>query len=243
MKAFLALSLLILGAIPNTAHAQQLMNFITRTTIPIVIQCPGCNARNQEKKSPNSRPLAVRPKPAALASAAQLSFVPSPALRQRNYAAIVDKMRPRDAEAADQMAEMFASTDMIDQVAREIAPAGLQTNSVADAFTFWWATTWSVSREQPESGSRAALQSVRAQVVNIMLADQGIARATAAQKQEFAEDLFVKSRLLNTAVKEAQGNPDDLASLARTARKTALAAGLDLDTMELTEAGFVSGKR
>ena len=216
-------------------------NMVANINNAVVLNpCADDGCKGDKAQPRRGQPDAARPRPNPLAAQAQLTFVASPVLRKLNLAAFVDGMRPGDSAGAAQMAKMFASTDMIEPLGNAIAPTGLKTNNVADAFTLWWTTALNASRGRSDSSSRAQIQSVRAQVVKTMLGDQRIARATAAQKQEFAEDLFVKSRLLNTAVTEAQGNPDDLASLARTARKTALATGLDLDTMELTADGFVS---
>ena len=213
-------------------------NMVANINNAVVLNpCAYDDCKDDKAKPQKTQPAAQRP--AALATLAQLNFVPSPALRKRNFATFVDKMRPGNPAGAEQMAKMFASSDLIDQVGKSIAPTGLRTNNVADAFALWWATTWSASRGKADDKTRAQMQSVRALVVKVMLTDPGVSRATAAQKQEFAEGLFIQSLLLDTAVKQARGNQGNLALLARTARQAAQAAGLNLDVMNLTANGFV----
>ena len=234
------LALLIAGfAISSSASAQiswqPNFNMVADINNAVVLNpCAGDQCEDDDAQS--QRPASKdNPRTAVAATAADLTFVPSLALRKRNFAAFDDNMRASNPAGAEQI----TATDLIDQAGKAIAPAGLQTNNVADAFTFWWTTAWSTSRGNIDEKTRAEMQAVRAQVVKSMLTDSAFARATAAQKQEFADDLFVRSQLLNRILKDPRASEANLASLALTARQAALAAGFDLDMMELTANGFV----
>ena len=242
MKALLALSLLILGAIPNTAHAQQLMNFITRTTIPIVIQCPGCNARNQAKKSPNSQrvplerltPLSPNANPAKA-----LNFRPSETVRRNNLKQFAQKTRAVDPAGADQMEQLFASTDIIVAIGNAMAPYGLRTDNVADAYAVYWTNAWMGARGRNDSLSKSQLAVVRNQAANALLASPEFTSTSDPQKQEMAEALLIQAALIDTSIESAKSDPAFMSKLKVAIAQGAEGMGLDLDAMDLTANGFV----
>jgi hypothetical protein len=180
------------------------------------------------------------PEPMPGTKPVSLSFRYSAARRQENVRSFVQKTRGFDAEGAAKMAQLFASTDVIGQIAAGISPYGLRTDNVADAYTVYWINAWEAARGiagGAESRSRA--QAVKAQVASALLTTQEMANATDAQKQEFAEALLVQAAMINAQMDVAAGDPAQLKAVGRAVRQGAKAMGLDLDTMTLTENGFV----
>lgn len=234
------LAILALSATTFTAKAQYvpLMNPLTRTTIPLVIQCPGCNKQRSQKSDPSLPPVS-----ATAANSALLAFTPNLATRQRNLAGFIAKTRAQSPENADQMAQMFASTDIFAAMAKGLAPMGLRVDNVADAYTVYWVTAWEASRGISGTDTpRAQAQAVKAQAAKALLSAPEFANAGAAQKQELAEALLIQAALISASMEGAAGDPAQKKAVGKAVRQGAKAMGLDLDTMTLGAAGFVGAK-
>jgi hypothetical protein len=172
-----------------------------------------------------------------------LAFTPNPDVRQRNVARMVRAARTHSPTNAEMLSALFASSDMFAYFARGIAPQGLQINNIADAYTVYWIAAWEASRGIIGSKtSREQAQAVKAQVTRALLNDSAIAEAPPARKQELAEELLVQAALISAFADAAAGQPEQLRTLAQAVRQGASAIGLDLDAMELGEAGFVLRK-
>jgi hypothetical protein len=189
-------------------------------------------------RAPTTRSLpAQRPQAAAV----RLTFTPSPAERRKNLAQFIAKSRKRDPEGAARLEKLFASRDVIGQINREMGACGFQANNVADAYAAWWINAWLASRGRTEDPTRQQTDAVRAQAAHAMATLPQMARASDAVKQEMTEAYLVQTALIGAVIEQARGNPDRLRQLASAVRKGARAAGLDLDAMQLTDSGFVSG--
>jgi hypothetical protein len=174
---------------------------------------------------------------------ALLRFTPNLATRQRNLAGFIAKTRTQSPESADEMAQLFASTDVFAAMSQALAPKGLRIDNVADAFAVYWITAWETSRGiVGKDTSRELAQSVKAQVSRALLATPDFVAATAAQKQEMAEALLIQTALISASAEAAANDPGQLAAVGNAVRKGAQGMGLDLDAMELGDTGFKPGK-
>jgi hypothetical protein len=172
-----------------------------------------------------------------------LSFKVSNGVTQRNLANFANKTRATDPEGAAKMEAMFASVDIIAEIGKNIAPYGLKTNNVADAYAVYWINAWEASRGIVGSQeTRQRAQAVRTQASNAMAAVPALATATDAQKQEFAEALLIQAGMIALTAEAAVNDPAQLRAVGAAVAKGAKAMGLDLDTMDLTEDGFVPVK-
>jgi hypothetical protein len=174
---------------------------------------------------------------------AATTFTPSAARTRANLANFAKKSRAADPQGAAKMEALFASTDVIGMVGQGIAPYGLKTNNVADAYAVYWISAWEASRGiAGASETRQRAQAVRTQAINAMAAVPAMATATDAQKQEFAEAMLVQAALISAYMDDAAGNPAQIRAVGAAVAKGAKAMGLDLDTMALTPNGFVPAK-
>jgi hypothetical protein len=170
-------------------------------------------------------------------------FSPSAARTRQNLANFVSKTRSFDPAGADKMEALFASTDVIGAIGQGIAPYGLKTNNVADAYAVYWISAWEATRGiAGVSETRERAQAVRTQASNAMAAVPALASATDAQKQEYAEAMLVQAALISAYMDDAAGNPAQIKAVGAAVAKGAKAMGLDLDTMDLTPNGFVPAK-
>jgi hypothetical protein len=157
-----------------------------------------------------------------------------------NLARFVAKSRSVDPSSADQLAQVFASTDIIGQMSRALSPYGLNVNDVADAYTVYWINAWEASRGIVGSvETRDRVQAVRAQALTAISAVPALRAASEAEKQEFAEAMFIQAALISAAMEAAASDPAKLRAVSQAAGTGANASGLDLSKMELTTSGFV----
>jgi hypothetical protein len=224
--------------ISGTANAQWSYNptFMTSYMAPVVMNpCPNgkCSSGNAiaPAKTTNTNQAIVT------------TFTPSAARTRANLASFAGKTRKVDPQGAAKMEELFASTDIIGAIGQGIAPYGLKTNNVADAYAVYWISAWEASRGiAGASETRQRAQAVRTQASNAMAAVPALATATDAQKQEFAEAMLVQAALISAYMDDAAGNPAQIKAVGAAVAKGAKAMGLDLDTMDLTPNGFVPAK-
>jgi hypothetical protein len=172
-----------------------------------------------------------------------LNFRPSLVLRKRNLTEFISKTRADNPEGAAQMEKLFASVDVIGTVAKGIAPYGLRTDNLADAYAVYWANAWLGSRGRSDNFEKTQILAVRSQAVSALLATPAVASASNEQKQEMAEALLVQAALIGSAVTGAKSDPALMAKVKASIAQGAKAMGLDLYTMTLTPNGFVPTKK
>jgi hypothetical protein len=92
----------------------------------------------------NSAIVSQRDRSATLqtTAATRFTFIPSRARRDRNLASFVAKVREVDPAGASKMQALFASTDIIVALGRELEAYGLKTDDFADAYTVYWVQAW-----------------------------------------------------------------------------------------------------
>ncbi len=201
------------------------------------------NAQHSSEDSPRAASQAASqeaPKQASAQQVARLNFTPSESRRQANFAQFANKTRETDPQGAAQMAELFASTDVIGAIGKGIAPYGLRTNNLADAYTVYWTNAWLGSRGRDDTLSKQQVAAVRAQAVNALLAVPGVAAASDAQKQEMAEAMLVQTALIEAYVGNAKSDAALMTKVKAAIAQGARRMGLDLYAMTLTPSGFAT---
>jgi hypothetical protein len=142
-----------------------------------------------------------------------------------------------------ELQQMFASQPgFMEEIRASIAPFGLDSHNVADAFAMWWINAWQVANKQDETPDRGTVVMVKQQVYAAFAATPDFAKTTDAERQEFAESLLIQAAMLSSAFEQMKGDPKQLDQLAQAARKGAEASGIDLSKMTLTQNGFVPRK-
>lgn len=188
----------------------------------------------QESVSQDRRAAARTPLPTA-----SLTYTPSPERRRANYAHFIAKARARDPQAAASLEKDLAATDLIARAAPELDRYGFRIDNVGDAYAAWWLNAWLAARQRTDTPPMRQIAAVRAQAAQAMAAIPEIARAADAAKQEMAEANLLQSLLIGASLEHAKNDPAQLRRIAAAVREGARASGLDLDTMDLTDQGFV----
>jgi hypothetical protein len=181
-----------------------------------------------------------RTQPAPEVATTGLRYTPSKARRAQNMARFVAKTRAVDPGNAADLERMFASGDIFEKLAAPMGDLGLRVDDLADAYAFWWITAWNATQGRNDNPSRAMCAAVRRQAARALAATPGIAGASDAAKQEFAETLLIQMLFIDVAVEQNKGKPERLRELAASVRQGARGMALDLSAMKLTESGFVA---
>ncbi|PSJ43484.1 DUF6683 family protein [Allosphingosinicella deserti] len=194
---------------------------------------------SDRRVSPRNNLVAPNTAAPTAANLQALRFKPSKQRRAANLAAFVEKTRAMDKGNAEDLQRLFSSGDFIDKIGGAIAPLGLRTDNVADAYAIWWISAWNATRGNNDSPSRTMSEAVSAQAARAISATPEIAGADDAAKQEFAEALLIQMTLVDTAVEQNKNNPAQLRALGSAVAQGAEQMGIDLSSMQLTENGFV----
>lgn len=172
------------------------------------------------------------------ADPAALVYRPSMAVRKRNMAQIVERLRRVDPVAAAEMQRTFASSDPIAEMGRLMQPVGLDPNNVADAVATYLVTAYYGVRGSTE-GEPAAFKAVSDQVGRALSADPAFTGADDALKQEIAESMLVQAVLANQAVQAAQKQPSAMPAIkAAIGQGTRSSFGMDLTRARLGPHGL-----
>lgn len=228
-QASIAALALLVAAQPVSAQFNGGMDWvINRTRMPNIIQCPGCDADDDDEvATAPSRPVA---RPAT--NPAALNYRPSAQRRQQNLASFFrgnDGFDPR--------------VDMIGQIDAEMRKFGLRSDNVADAYAVWWVSAWEAVHRRDMPDSRGMYQAVRRQAERSLLSDPAIVQADEATKQQTAEALLIQAALIDAHVDAAKGNPQQTTTVANAVEQGARRMGVDLRALELSEAGFSARTR
>jgi hypothetical protein len=218
-------------AVPSLDTAISIGRDVVNREILNKIACKGC--RSTDSSNQNSSPQ-VKP----IQKNARLDFKSSLNRRKQNLSRFVEKTRDKDPQGAAQMAKLFASTDVIEQVTKSIAPYGLQTNNVADVYAVYWASAWLGSRGRNENLPKSQIIAIKNQATGALSSTAQFSSATDAQKQEFAEALLIQAALIDASIDYAKSDPALLSKVKVAISQGAKAMGLELDRMTLTPQGF-----
>lgn len=178
-------------------------------------------------------------KEGAPAATSILTYRPSPDRRRANFTRFVAKARARDPQGAASLEKELGASDVIARAAPELARYGFRIDNVGDAYAAWWLNAWLAARQRTDTPPLRQIAAVRAQAAQAMASIPEIVRAGDAEKQEIAEANLIQSLLIGASLEQAKNDPAQLRRIAAAVRQGARASGLDLDTMELTDAGFV----
>lgn len=161
------------------------------------------------------------------------------AVRKRNLAQFVAKLRAVDPQSAGRLQQTFAKSDPIAAIAPGLRRYGLRTDDVADAAAAYLVTAWYGARGRNDDPSQAQVRGVREQMRLAMLSVPAFVSASDAAKQQMAEAMLVQMMIADALVTSAKGKPAEMTKV-----KAAIGQGarssfhLDLVKMKLTESGL-----
>lgn len=229
-----AVGALLLAPAPASAQGAFNMGMLTNTL------SQGGSTQSESVRSsslPVFRSIARTPRSASINRAA-ISYSPSLAVRKRNLAQFVGRLRRVDPTSAAEMERSFARSDPIAEMGGLMRPVGLNPNNVADAMATYLVTAYYGVRGSTD-GEPAEFKAVSAQMARAISANSSFAGASDALKQEIAESMMIQAVLANQAVQAAQKKPSAMPAIKAAIAKGARAAfGFDVSRMRLGPNGL-----
>jgi hypothetical protein len=221
-------------AVPSLDVSQSIIrDAVTRKIVDDSILDRNSTDASENEASRSSPPLADT------TGAERLSFVASPVRRHRNYDRFLAESYAVAPGGTKFYEEMFRSNQYIERLDILLDSKGLESNNIADAFANYWISAWLASRglQTPASARQAA--ATKTVAIEILSRTPTLTSMTDAEKQEVADDLFIKAGLLDGLMSASADNPAYLQRISIVARDGARKWGLDLEAMTLTDSGFV----
>jgi hypothetical protein len=174
----------------------------------------------------------------------QLSYKLSATRTRTNLAKFVEKSRATDPTGAAKMQQLFASTDIIGMIDQRMQQTyGMRANNVADAYAVWWVSAWMGTKGRSDDATPGQMAMVKRQATNALASTPQFASATDAGKQELSEAMLVQAALIGDTIDTYKSDPAMLAKTRAAIAKGAREMGLDLNSMKLTDEGFVPADR
>lgn len=230
-------ALALLAGVAGTACAQSFSGPLSPGAFETTLNIgPVANTLREQMPDKEAAPPRASP-PAAPAS---FRYVPSKARRQTYLDAFVARAKQQDPAGGASLEALFAQGDIIERIAGELRPFGVRIDDVADVYTVWSISLWQASEGDTRTPTREQVAAVRRQTT-AALGKTGVLRgASDAVKQELAESLLLQSALVDAGIQQARSDSAKLREVQAAARTNASAAGLDVASMRLTDAGFVA---
>jgi hypothetical protein len=222
--------LLCAVAAPAEAQFEPLINPLVRTTIPQIIQCPGCNKAQKQTDQPPVR--------TSEDEGSVLLF----AIDTTSRAAMVARFAPSvQSEVPDSPLVSFLSVgNPLAGIDRRMAAFGLSPTNLGDVMAMFIASQWSYSRGSAELPSRDVVQAVKSQFGATMAAQPAVARMSDADKQQVADSAMILTAILAKTIEDAAGNQQTVEEVASVATETLIDLGFDPQKITLTAEGIVT---
>lgn len=178
--------------------------------------------------------------PITIQQEARLTFRPSPQRRQANVERLLDSLRRTQPAVHEELSALGAQGKQFDLIGGAIAPYGLSTDNIGDAYAYWWIHAWlawagDTSDQTPEQVAAVARQAGAA-----VAATPAMAAAADAQKQDLADQLYVQGSMISIAIEQMKIDPSTKPQWRAAMAQSAREAGLDFAAMRLTPTGFVA---
>lgn len=231
-----ALAFVLAVGIAQTAAAQN-MSWSTITPSITGVDPLGQVLREQREAAGAVAPRSPTP------SMVSTLYTPSKARRAANLQQFVARTRTVDPAGADALAKVFAEGDFIERIGAVVAPQGLRTDDLADAYAVYWINAWMAAQGRTDETSPATIVAVRDQAKRALVGAPMLTGANDAMKQQLAESLWVQAAMIETTVQQAKDQPALMAEVGRYVTRGARGMGLDLAAMTLTERGFEPVRR
>ncbi len=172
------------------------------------------------------------------AAIAALNYRPSLDVRRENIAKFVAGLKAMNPDAGAQMEQVFAQVNVIEEMGKSIAPYGLKTSNIADAYTVYFMTAWMSANGRTDDNTNEQVAGTRQMAVNALAASPDIGKLSDADKQAFAEGLLIQAMMFDAMTDAVAADPAGLAKVKGDVKAGAKEMGIDVDAFKLTPTGL-----
>lgn len=176
------------------------------------------------------------------ASLAKLNYRASLDVRKQNIKVFLDGLRGLNPDVAGEFEKVFAQVDVIDEIGKAIAPYGMKTDNMADAYTVYFLNAWMVANGRTDQNTPEQIASVQKMAANALGSTPDMLKLDDAKKQQFSEGLMIQGFLFDAMLQATASDPVALAKVKADTKAGAKEMGIDVDLFELTSAGLVRKK-
>lgn len=236
-KSIVLLAALSWASFPSAAKAQGVFNMGSLTNTLSM----GAVVKSESERAAKMRGGSARHPAATKSSRASLAFTQSAALRRRNMTRFFAQVRRADPASGAEIQKSLTSQDVFGQAGRWMKRYGMKTNNVADATAVYLSSAWLAARGSNADPSNAQMLGLRKQMSDAIIATPEFRKASAAQKQELADNMILHSALLSLYIVTAKKHPALMPRVKAAAVSGARATfGFDLNALKLTSRGLQS---
>ena len=232
LVSYLAFTLTLLIAAPAPASAQGVFDMGALTnTISI--------SANSQAEAERAGKQVTAPSAKSLAA---LDYQPSLTVRKKNLATFINDLRGVNPAVAGEFEALFEQVDIIDEVGKAVAPFGLKTSNMADAYTIYFLNAWMVANGRSDQNTPEQITGVQKMAANALGSTPDLLKLDDARKQQFSEALIIQGALFDAMLQATISDPAALAKVKADTKAGAKEMGIDVDAFELTPAGLVRKK-
>ncbi len=183
-------------------------------------------------------------KPAgAGASVAAMTFKPSMDIRKQNVTAFIGVIKKVNADAGAQLEQAVSQIDLIDEIGKGVAPYGLRTDSIVDAYSIYMINAWMAANGRTDDNTKEQADGTKNMVMATFAASPDLAKLSDEDKQKFAEGMMLNAFLYSLMLEATKTNPEALVNVKKEVRDAAKLLSIDLDLFEMTANGLVRKKK
>jgi hypothetical protein len=164
------------------------------------------------------------------------------AVRNSVVKSLIDQTRRGDAEAGRQMEAMFTTGGFVQSIESALRSYGMKPNNLADAYSVWMVNMYSAARGDETPTSPATMKAVRDQVARSFASMPEFISAPDAKKQVLSDELLFRGAIIGGSLSSFTKGSDLRNEFIDNVRQTSKKSGFDVDTVSLTEEGFVPAK-
>lgn len=208
---------------------------------PMLYEGPRISLQNHAARNQSSNRSTTTTPARPTVDPTMYSYRPDLTRRRANLAQFVKRSRSAGPAGADNLAKIFASQDVIENMRAPLASVGLRIDNVADAYAAWWINAWQASQGVDVDITRQMASAVRNQAAGAFAQSGSLRGANDAAKQEMAEALLAQATLIGAAMDQAKGDPKRSRQIGAAVSQGARGMHVDLSSMRLTADGFVPG--
>ncbi len=172
------------------------------------------------------------------ASLASLNYKPSTDVRKQSIKSFVDGLRTLNPEVAGEFEKVFAQVDIIDEIGKAVAPYGLKTDNMADAYAIYFLNAWMAANGRTDQNTPEQIAGVQKMAANALGNTPDMLKLDDAKKQQFSEALMIQGFLFDAILQESVSDPAALAKVKADTKAGAKEMGIDVDLFVLTPAGL-----
>jgi hypothetical protein len=180
----------------------------------------------------------VAPPPSA-ANIAKLSFQPSPGVRSESVAEFVKVFKTINADAGSQMEAAFAQVDIIEEIGKAMAPYGMKTDNMADAYGAYVLSAWMGANGRTEDATPAQMAGMQTMARNALTSVPDMMNLDNTKKQRFTEALLLQIFLYELMQEGVKQDPSAKTKVQADIKAAAKEMGIDTDAFTLTPNGLV----